>query len=96
MLLRLVPALTTLSNTCPNGRHWVWHFQVLQSYFQGTCLGLFMCSGPGPAVEACAVATLQSHNSYCIDPAMCTFPLVPCHLDLQQAYWDSWVSSRAL
>lgn len=64
----------SVSNTSPSGRHWGWHFQVLQSYFQGTCLGLFMCSGLGPAVEACAEATVQPHNPYCVGPAMCTLP----------------------
>lgn len=74
MLLRVVPALATLFLILLLVADTGAGISKCSSHFQGTCLGLFMCSGLGPAVEACAVATVQPHNPYCVGPVMCTLP----------------------
>ena len=93
MLLRLASALATLFLTL--------------LFVADTGAGISRCSSHAASVpvwafsrilalalllRAWALAALQSHSSYCVDPALCTLPVVPCFPGPQQAYWASCVS----
>lgn len=85
MLLRLAPALATLFLT------------LLLVADTGAVMppvylsGPLMYSGLALQLRACALAALQLHSTYYVDPAMCTLPVMLCHPGLQQA-WASCVS----
>lgn len=79
MLLRLVPALATLLLTLLLVADTGADISKCSNNVASTCVVLTMCSGPDPAVEACAMAARLAVTQFLFDPAVYTLFVVSCH-----------------